>query len=69
MKFLNEFLLKVIMLLQEACQFFKEHLNKDLEMSDKMEFVDLWYVMIFINDILTIVGSILKIMIENKVIF
>ena len=38
-------------------------------MSDKMEFVDLWYVMIFINDILTIVGSILKILIENKVIF
>lgn len=36
-------------------------------MHDQLEFVDLWYVMILVNDVLTIIGSILKIMIETKV--
>ena len=32
-----------------------------------MEFVDLWYLLIIINDVLTIIGSVVKILIENKV--
>ncbi len=53
--------------LQGACKFFKENLDKELDWYDRLEFVDLWYVMILVNDILTLVGSVLKILIENKV--
>jgi len=38
-----------------------------LTLSDQMEFVNMWYVLIIINDVLTVTGSILKIRIENKV--
>ena len=49
--------------------FFKTHYDKKLTPSDQMEFVNMWYVLIIINDALTVAGSILKLQIENKVRF
>ena len=49
--------------------FFKTHYDKQLTPSDQMEFVNMWYVLIIINDTLTVAGSILKLQIENKVRF
>ena len=34
---------------------------------DKFEFVNIWHLMILINDVLFISGSIVKILLENKV--
>ena len=48
-------------------KFFKIVYERELTMSDQMEFVNMWYVLIIINDVLTVTGSILKIKIENKV--
>lgn len=53
---------------RKAVKFFAKHYQKQLSLSDKMEFVDFWYVMITINDILIIVGSCFKIQLENRVI-
>jgi len=48
-------------------RFFRNHLNKTLDRSEILEFIDFWYVLIIINDLLTIVGSIYKIQIESWV--
>ncbi|XP_028667361.1 mucolipin-3 [Erpetoichthys calabaricus] len=40
--------------------------NKTVPFSDRMEFVNGWYILIIISDILTIIGSILKIEIQTK---
>ncbi|KAK4303951.1 hypothetical protein Pmani_024076 [Petrolisthes manimaculis] len=51
---------------QATVLFFKRHFDKDLTMSEKMEFVNLWYILICVNDVLIIIGSFIKIGIENK---
>jgi mucolipin 3 len=38
-----------------------------LTLSDKIEFINLWYIMIVINDLLSISGCIAKLLIETKV--
>ena len=53
--------------LQKTQKFFKHRRGKPLCLSDKLEFLNLWYVTIIINDILTIVGSGYKIQIEGRV--
>ncbi|XP_061180891.1 mucolipin-3-like [Saccostrea echinata] len=50
----------------ETVQFFKTRYRKDLSFYDKFEFVNLWYVLIVINDILTVVGSSFKIQLERR---
>ena len=42
-------------------------MSKKLNKYDLFEFVDFWYILIIINDVMTIVGSIYKIEIENEV--
>ena len=39
-----------------------------MSLETRMEFVNFWYIMIVINDLMTIVGSGIKIRIENKVL-
>ncbi|XP_062591240.1 mucolipin-3-like [Saccostrea cucullata] len=51
---------------EETVQFFKTRYRKDLSFYDKFEFVNLWYVLIVINDILTVVGSSFKIQLERR---
>nr|XP_039266797.1 mucolipin-3-like [Styela clava] len=46
--------------------FFKAQYNKKLNMSDKLEFFNMWYLLIIISDVLTILGSLSKIVLQNK---
>lgn len=55
--------------LKEFVNFFLLHYKKEVSVSDQMEFINGWYIMIIISDILTISGSILKMEIQAKVKF
>ncbi|XP_031231619.1 mucolipin-3 [Mastomys coucha] len=55
-----------LQLQQEFVNFFLLHYKKEVSASDQMEFINGWYIMIIISDILTIVGSILKMEIQAK---
>lgn len=50
----------------ETIKFFKHRLNENLSLEGRLEFLNLWYVMIIINDVLIIVGSVIKEQIESK---
>ncbi|KAM8745620.1 mucolipin-3 isoform 2-T2 [Acanthopagrus schlegelii] len=60
--------IKGIQLLFEYKHYCKNHLSKDVPWSDKSEFVNGWYILIIVSDTLTIIGSILKIEIQTKVL-
>ncbi|XP_055441293.1 mucolipin-3 isoform X3 [Bubalus kerabau] len=57
-----------LQLQQEFVSFFLLHYKKEVSVSDQMEFVNGWYIMIIISDILTIIGSILKMEIHAKLL-
>ncbi|XP_055259384.1 mucolipin-3 isoform X3 [Moschus berezovskii] len=57
-----------LQLQQEFVNFFLLHYKKEVSVSDRMEFVNGWYIMIIISDILTIIGSILKMEIQAKLL-
>ncbi|XP_069983303.1 mucolipin-3 isoform X5 [Penaeus vannamei] len=46
--------------------FFQRYFGKELTLEERMEFVNFWYILICINDILIIMGSFLKIGLESK---
>ncbi|KAM4551138.1 mucolipin-3 isoform 2-T2 [Odontesthes bonariensis] len=46
--------------------FFHAYYNKIVTWSDRMEFVNGWYILIIVSDTLTIAGSVLKILIQTK---
>lgn len=46
--------------------FFKLNYRRELGHQDKLEFLNMWYIMIIVNDILIIVGSAIKEQIERK---
>nr|NVI71493.1 transient receptor potential cation channel, mucolipin ortholog [Cucujiformia] len=46
--------------------FFVSHLGESMSQEDSMKFLNLWYLMIIINDILIIIGSSVKEQIERK---
>jgi len=50
----------------ETQQYFKVHFQSDLTFEEHFEFLNLWYVVICINDVLIIVGSTIVLMIETK---
>lgn len=52
---------------QEFVQFFKATLDRQVCWSDRMEFINGWYILLIISDVLTITGSIIKVGIETKV--
>ncbi|TNM88212.1 hypothetical protein fugu_006433 [Takifugu bimaculatus] len=52
----------------EYSQYCRNSSGKDAPWSDKLEFVNGWYILIIVSDTLSIIGSILKIEIENKVV-
>lgn len=56
-----------LFLYQEYTLYCRVHCSKIVSMSDKLEFVNGWYILIIISDTLTITGSILKIAIHTKV--
>ena len=53
-------------LLKTTIKHFKDRYWKELSWSDQFEFINLWYVVIVINDIITVIGSAFKIQIDNK---
>ncbi|XP_036091716.1 mucolipin-3 isoform X2 [Rousettus aegyptiacus] len=55
-----------LQLQQEFVNFFLLHYKKEVSVSDRMEFVNGWYIMLIISDLLTIIGSILKMEIQAK---
>ncbi|XP_067892439.1 mucolipin-3 isoform X3 [Heterodontus francisci] len=55
-----------VKLQHEFVGFFLLHYNKRVTWSDRMEFVNGWYILIIVSDLLTIIGSVLKMEIEAK---
>ncbi|KAJ2944159.1 hypothetical protein O0L34_g18130 [Tuta absoluta] len=47
-------------------QFFRRTYNKDLSFESRLEFLNVWYIMIIINDILIVLGSAIKEQIERN---
>ncbi|KAJ8911430.1 hypothetical protein NQ315_005963 [Exocentrus adspersus] len=47
-------------------KFFESHFGQPLSYHDKMKFVNFWYIMIIVNDILIIIGSAIKEQIERE---
>ncbi|XP_015265985.1 PREDICTED: mucolipin-3 [Gekko japonicus] len=58
--------IKGIRLQREFVAFSLHHYNKEISFSDQMEFVNGWYIMIIVSDVLTIIGSTLKMEIQAK---
>ncbi|XP_070688304.1 mucolipin-3 isoform X2 [Pempheris klunzingeri] len=52
----------------EYTLYSRNHCAKEVSWSDKLEFVNGWYILIIVSDTLTIIGSILKIAIQTKVL-
>uniref|UniRef100_A0A0K0DXI4 PKD_channel domain-containing protein n=1 Tax=Strongyloides stercoralis TaxID=6248 RepID=A0A0K0DXI4_STRER len=59
-------LLKAYFLQSKVRTFFKKTLKVDLPLKDQLEFVNLWNVMIFFNDIFIIIGTMCKVTIEFR---
>jgi len=59
-------LLRAQLLKHEAQVFLSVHYNWTLTVNERMEFLNLWYVMICTNDCLIIMGSVIKQMIESR---
>ncbi|XP_051480976.1 mucolipin-3 isoform X3 [Apus apus] len=58
--------IKGIHLQREFVSFFLYYYKKEVSFSDQMEFVNGWYILIMVSDVLTIVGSTLKMEIQAK---
>ena len=54
------------LLSREVTAFFEKNYEIKLTTGETMQFLNLWYVVICINDVLIIIGTILKEMIENE---
>lgn len=61
-------LLRAQLLRERTETFFWNKSRTLLSLSEKLAFVDLWYVMILMNDILIIIGSTFKIQLEQRLI-
>jgi len=59
-------LIKAYLLQVETERYFERIFEIQLEIKDKLEFLNLWYVMIVVNDIFIIFGTIAKISIEFR---
>ncbi|XP_069792475.1 mucolipin-3-like [Narcine bancroftii] len=55
-----------IKLQNEFAQFFTQEYHKQVTWSDRSEFLNGWYILIIVSDLLTITGSVLKMEIEAK---
>ncbi|KAK5601291.1 Mucolipin-2 [Crenichthys baileyi] len=55
-----------VRLLQRFSQFFQENFNRKVCADDQSEFLNGWYVLVIVSDLLAIIGSILKMEIQAK---
>lgn len=58
---------KLLYRLQETAFFFRKFYQRELTVGEQMEFLNLWYILIVINDSMIILGSIFKMEITTKV--
>ncbi|KAJ0001557.1 hypothetical protein NQD34_006577 [Periophthalmus magnuspinnatus] len=58
--------LRGILLQHEYVQFFKHRFSRHVPWSDRMDFINGWYILLIISDLFTIFGSFIKIGIESK---
>jgi SNF family Na+-dependent transporter len=54
---------------QVTINFFRKTYKRDLSAEGQLEFLNMWYIMIIVNDVLIILGSGIKEQIERKVSF
>ncbi|XP_072319556.1 mucolipin-1a isoform X2 [Eucyclogobius newberryi] len=59
-------ILRGIILQQEFVQFFRECMDRKVGWSDRLEFINTWYILLIISDIFTLIGTFIKIGIESK---
>ncbi|XP_034997106.1 mucolipin-1 [Zootoca vivipara] len=59
-------IIRGLLLQHEFSHFFKRRYNQEICLSDRMEFVNGWYILLVVSDILTVSGTIMKIGIESK---
>lgn len=59
-------LMRAQKLRKEVNHYFKMRKGRSLSLSDQCEFLNLWYVTIIINDILTVIGTAFKIQLELR---
>ncbi|OXB52933.1 hypothetical protein ASZ78_001110 [Callipepla squamata] len=59
-------IIRGLMLQHEFSQFFQRRYKQSVCLSDRMEFLNGWYILLVISDILTVLGTIMKIGIESK---
>ncbi|KAJ1358660.1 hypothetical protein KIN20_017141 [Parelaphostrongylus tenuis] len=59
-------LVKAHLLKNKAVEYFESMFKTKLPVCDQLEFLNLWYVMIVVNDVLIIVGTVSKISIEFR---
>ncbi|XP_027011758.1 mucolipin-1a [Tachysurus fulvidraco] len=59
-------ILRGILLQREFVRYFKNKLDYTVCWGDRMEFINGWYILLIISDVLTITGSLIKIRIESK---
>lgn len=59
-------IMRGIILQNEYVQFFKHRFNRHVSWSDRLEFINGWYILLVISDLFTIIGSFIKIGIESK---
>ncbi|XP_071778631.2 mucolipin-1a [Centroberyx gerrardi] len=59
-------ILRGILLQREFVQFFKDSLDREVRWADRLEFINGWYILLIVSDLLTITGSIIKMGIESK---
>ncbi|TMS35187.1 hypothetical protein L596_002639 [Steinernema carpocapsae] len=59
-------LIKAHLLKIKTLDFFDRHLGLKLTLSDQLTFLNIWYVMIVVNDVLIVIGTVCKFTIEFK---
>ncbi|KAM4604380.1 mucolipin-1a [Polymixia lowei] len=59
-------ILRGITLQHEFVGFFRDRMDRKVHWGDRLEFINGWYILLIVSDILTIIGSIIKIGIESK---
>ncbi|XP_078538279.1 mucolipin-1 isoform X1 [Lissotriton helveticus] len=59
-------ILRGLVLQHEFAKFFQTRHNQGISISDRLEFVNGWYMLLIISDILTVTGTVMKIGIESK---
>lgn len=57
---------RAYLLRRQTCEFFRQTRRRELSWDGRMEFVNLWYVMIICNDVLLLLGSSMKEQIERS---